>query len=150
MQMTITFAGPVELRRLDELAVTIRNDHPWRGKGSATAGGPTPEQAAAHVWGPYRFAPGSAPPGGAPPGGSGPDGTGRASAAGGLPVDEAVVFILEGTRPPSWSTWTLAGWRRDMGPFLRLELACQTAGWPPWNLPCEVKLISGRGSVEVP
>jgi hypothetical protein len=64
VQMTIRFRGPAELRRLDELSVRIRDDHAWRGQGPSIAGGPGPEQTAAHVWGPYRFAPGAAPAGG--------------------------------------------------------------------------------------
>lgn len=43
MRMTIALTEPPELERLDELIVTIRDDHPWRAQGSLLAGGPTPE-----------------------------------------------------------------------------------------------------------
>jgi hypothetical protein len=144
VRMTVRFRGPGELRRLDELRIRIRDDHPGRGQGSPIAGGPTPEQVAAHVWGPYRFAPGAAPTGG-----DVPDETGRMCTARGLPVGESMVFLLEGTRPPSWSAWSLVDWQREMGALLRLELTCRAPGWQPWILAPELKLISGRGTVAV-
>jgi hypothetical protein len=145
VQMTVTFKGPAELRRLDELAVRVRNDHAWRGRGSSIAAGPSPEQAAAHVWGPLRFAPGSALPGG-----TGPDEHGRTIIARAVPVEEPVMFVMEPTRPPKWSASSLADWQRDMGALLRLELTCQAPGWEPWTATCEGPIISGRGTMEVP
>jgi hypothetical protein len=145
VQMTVTFKGPAELQRLDELAVTVRNDHAWRGRGPEIAAGPSPEQIAAHVWGPLRFAPGSAPPGG-----TGPDEHGRTSIARGVPVGESVMFVMEPTRPPKWSASSLTDWQREMGALLRLELTCQAPGWEPWTATCEGQIISGRGVIEVP
>jgi hypothetical protein len=145
VQMTVTFRGPAELQRLDELAIRIRNDHAWRGQGSSIAGGPTPEQAAAHVWGPLRFAPGSAPRGG-----TGPDEHGRTSIARGVPVGESVMFVMEPTRPPKWSASSLTDWQRQMWTLLRLELTCRAPEWGPWTLTCEGQVISGRGTIEVP
>jgi hypothetical protein len=61
LRLGVFLPGPPELERLDALTVTIRDDHPWRGQGTPLAGGPTPEQVAAQIWGPYRFIPGTGP-----------------------------------------------------------------------------------------
>ena len=61
LRLGVFLSGPPELERLDALAVAIRDDHPWRGQGTPLAGGPTPEQVAAQIWGPYRFIPGTGP-----------------------------------------------------------------------------------------
>src|SRR6266852_1116536 len=51
LRLGVFLSGPPELERLDALTVTIRDDHPWRGQGTPLAGGPTPEQVAAQIWG---------------------------------------------------------------------------------------------------
>src|SRR2546430_16121240 len=61
LRLGVFLSGPPELERLDALAVAIRDDHPWRGQGTPLVGGPTSEQAAAQIWGPYRFIPGTGP-----------------------------------------------------------------------------------------
>src|SRR5260370_39189535 len=61
LRLGVFLSGPPELERLDALTVTIRDDHPWRGQGTPLAGGPTPEQVVAQIWGPYRFIPGTGP-----------------------------------------------------------------------------------------
>jgi type II secretory pathway pseudopilin PulG len=60
LRLGVLLSGPPELERLDALTVTIRDDHPWRGQGTPLAGGPTPEQVAAQIWGPYASPPGPA------------------------------------------------------------------------------------------
>jgi hypothetical protein len=57
LRLGVFLSGPPELERLDELTVMIRDDHPWRAQGTPLAGGPTPEQVAEQIWGPYRFIP---------------------------------------------------------------------------------------------
>jgi type II secretory pathway pseudopilin PulG len=61
LRLGVFLSAPPELERLDALTVTIRDDHPWRGQGTPLAGGRTPEQVAAQIWGPYRFIPGTGP-----------------------------------------------------------------------------------------
>ena len=61
MRLSVFLAGAPELRRLDSLTVKIRDDHPWRADGSPLAGGPSSEEVAAQIWGPYRFIPGTGP-----------------------------------------------------------------------------------------
>lgn len=150
MRLVIFLSGPLELKRLDGLDIVIRDDHPWRGQGTPVAGGPTPEQVAKQIWGLYRFVPGTGP--GADPvrGIPGADPTGRTAPTGGLPVGEELPFTMELNRPPSWSGWDLDGWRRAVGPLLRLRLECHRDGWAPWILPCEMQIVSGTGSTEIP
>lgn len=144
-------SGPPELERLDELTVTIRDDHPWRGQGTPLAGGPTPEQVAAQIWGPRRFIPGTGP--GADPvrGIPGADQTGRATPTGGMPVGEELPFFLEPTRPPAWSQQPQENWLKERGTVVRLRLDCRRDGWEPWTLTAEIDTAGdGPHTVTVP
>ena len=111
------------------------------------AGGPTPEQVAAQVWGPYRFIPGTGP--GADPvrGIPGADETGRVTATGGMPVGEELPFFLEPTRPPSWSSQPQENWLKR-GTVVRLRLGCRRDGREPWTLTAEVD-VGGQGPCTV-
>ena len=77
LRLRICLTGPPELERLDELTVTIRDDHPWRGQGTPLAGGPEPEQVARQIWGRWRFTPGVGPGASPAQGIPGADETGR-------------------------------------------------------------------------
>ncbi|MEU7890997.1 hypothetical protein AB0B54_36335 [Microbispora bryophytorum] len=118
--LTIAFAGPDQLHEL-RIRVTIRDDKP-RG-GSLLAGGPTVEEVAAQIWGPYQFDP---------------------------PIDGAdthrtvpQVVLLNGdnrplqmrkTPPPPWVT-SESHWRQDYEDKpVRLELHCEHDGYEPWIL----------------
>jgi hypothetical protein len=124
-KLTVGLVGPIGLDRLDELTVTIRNDHPWRGQGTPLAGGPTPEQVEAHIWGPLRFVPHTGP--GADParGVPGADAAGRTTPTGGLPAGEELPFFLEPTTPPRWSHQTVQEWLKERGTVLRLTFQCR-------------------------
>jgi hypothetical protein len=61
LRLGVFLAGPPELERLDKLTLIIRDDHPWRSQHTPLAGGPTPEQVAGQIWGPYRLTPGVGP-----------------------------------------------------------------------------------------
>lgn len=106
LTMTVFLAGPPELGRLDSLTVRIRDDYPERAQGSQIAGGPSREQVAAQIWGPYKFLPGSGPDGQLP------DGTGRFTVTRGMAVGEPLVFILTPTIAPPRSSATF--WERKM------------------------------------
>jgi hypothetical protein len=144
LRLRVFLSGPPELERLDELTVTIRDDHPWRAQGTPLVGGPTPEQVAAQIWGPYRFIPHTGP--GADPvrGIPGADGTGRTTPTRGMPVGEELPFFLEPTRPPSWSSQPQENRQKERGTVVRLRLDCRRDGWEPWTLTPELD-IAGEG-----
>jgi hypothetical protein len=150
LRLAVYLLGPPELKRLDGLAVRIRDDHPWRAQGTPLAGGPTPDQVAEQIWGRWRFTPGTGP--GADPvrGIPGADPTGRITRAGILPVGEELPFQLEPTWPPPWSHQALDSWQQQVGPWLRLLLECYRHGQPPWILPVEILIEDGVGFTEVP
>ncbi len=150
MRMIIALTGPPELERLDELTVTIRDDHPWRAQGSPPAGGPTAEQLARQIWGLWRFTPHTGPGAGTSPELTGADDTGRVTRAVGLPVGEQLPFFLEPNRPPRWSQCTAEAWEATVGSQLRLSLNCRLDGWEPWTLPCEIPIADGTGMAVLP
>ncbi len=150
MRMTIALTGPPELERLDELIVTVRDDHPWRAQASPPAGGPTPEQAAGQIWGLWRFSPHTGPGAGTSPELTGADDTGRTTRTAGLPVGEQLPFFLEPNRAPSWSQWRAESWEQTVGSKLRLQLDCRNDGWERWSLPCEIQIKDGAGHTAVP
>jgi hypothetical protein len=143
LRLTVFLAGPPELERLDSLTVRIRDDYPGRAEQSRIAGGPSHEQVAAQIWGPYRFQPGTGP------GGPGADETGRVTPTGGVPVGESLPFILTPTMRPPWSGADTFWWRKFQGTAVRLQLECAHAD-ESWSLPCEVDVASMPVSVEVP
>jgi hypothetical protein len=151
LRLRVFLAGPPELERLDALTVTIRDDNPWRSQGTPLAGGPTSEQVAAQIWGPYRFIPGTGPGADSIRGIPGADPTGRTTPTGGLPVGEELPFFLEPTFPPPWSQQPQDNWLKERGPVVRLRLECHRDGWDPWTLTCEIDTSGdGPGTVEIP
>jgi type II secretory pathway pseudopilin PulG len=149
--LNVSLSGPPELRQLDELTVTIRDDHPWRAQGTPLAGGPTPEQVAAQIWGPYRFIPGTGPGADSVRGIPGADSTGRITPTKGMPVGEGLPFALEPTRPPSWSHQPQENWLIERGTLVRLRLDCRRDGLQPWTLTGEIDTAGeGPHTVSVP
>jgi hypothetical protein len=150
LRLGVFLSAPPELERLDALTVTIRDDHPWRGQGTL-AGGPTPEQVAVQIWGPYRFIPGTGPGADSVRGIPGADPTGRTTPTGGMPVGEELPFFLEPTWPPSWSQQPQENWQKECGTMVRLRLEARRDGWDPWVLTCEVDTAAeGLSTVEIP
>lgn len=149
-RLLVFLQGPPELARLDRLTVTIRDDRHGRAEGPHLAGGPTPEQVAAQIWGPFRFVPGTGP--GATPAGEfqGADPTGRVTVTRGMPVGEGLPFALEPTFPPQWSQRPPAEWRAQVGTVLRLQLEARREGYEPWTLTCEIDVAGGSLTTEVP
>jgi hypothetical protein len=139
MRLRLFLTGPTDLMRLDGLIVTIRDDNPWRAEGTSLAGGPTREQVAAQIWGPYRFTPGTGPGANSLRGIPGADATGRTTPTCGMPVGEELTFHLEPTFPPSWSQQPIENWRKERGRTVRLRLECHREGWESWILACEVE-----------
>jgi hypothetical protein len=129
--LRLVFVGPAGLDRLDQVTVSIRDD--IRGRAPVIAGGPTTEQIARQVWGPYRFVPGV----------DGAEETGRALAPVELLLGDWRPFALERTLPPPWSSDT-DGWRREYADQpLRLTLTCLRDGQPPWTVPVEAPVEQG-------
>jgi hypothetical protein len=127
-ELRVAFVGPPGLDRLDQVTVMIRDD--IRGRKAVTAGGPTAEEIAAQVWGPYRFVPGV----------DGADKSGRGVEPVSLMLGDWRPFSLERTRPPTWSNDD-AKWRRQYADQpVRLEITCQRDGYSPWVIPLEVSI----------
>jgi hypothetical protein len=117
-RLSIRLIGPVGLDRLDELSVRIRDDRPDRARHTRPRG-PAPEAVAAQVWGPYRFRAGV----------DGAEPTGRSVAPVPLEPDEAHLFQMERTLPPSWFA-DPTGWETyyPVTAPLRLTLRCRRDG----------------------
>lgn len=128
--LTVALVGPPGLDHLERITVRVRDD----GRAHLPRpGGPTAEELAAQVWGPYRFVPGV----------DGADADGRAIAPVRLQLGDARPFALEHTMPPPWSADTIESWRRQHdGQPIRLTLTCERHGDKPWLVPVEVVLPS--------
>src|SRR6185437_7683496 len=59
--MTLTLRGPAALGSISQISLNIEDDHPWRAGANHLPGGPTREEIAEQIWGPYRFVPGTGP-----------------------------------------------------------------------------------------
>ncbi|MGX1885403.1 hypothetical protein [Streptomyces sp. NPDC055287] len=95
---------------------------------SQLGGGPTAQQVADVIWGPYRFRPGI----------DGADQRGRAVAPVVLVHRGHTRFALESTLVPSWYASRQA-WRDEYdGKKLRLWVQCSAAGHKPWVLSADV------------
>jgi hypothetical protein len=149
LSLSVFLVGPPQLEWLDGMTLAIRDDHPWRAEGSQIAGGPTREQVAAQIWGPYRFTPGTGPAAGPGKDFQGADSAGRVTPTGGMPVGEALLFQLEPTWPPRWSAWSVEDWRRNQGTVLRLQLEAYREGFESWSLACEID-TAAEATIEVP
>lgn len=111
----LKLVGPAGLRYLDRVVVTIRDTVEARIPISPL--GPTAEQVADHVFGPYRFRPQI----------DGFDRTGREVGPISLLVgDEHPPFTLVRTAPPSWSEQSVEGWRAEhQTDPVRLSIECR-------------------------
>ncbi len=148
LRLRVMLAGPHGLDRLDRLTVTIRNDHLRRGEGSYQEhmDSPTQEQIRAHIWGPYRFTPGTGPDE------AQADITGRVTVYdSALPLGEELPFQLEHTRPGHWMTgMTQSDWLRQRGTVIRVAFNAEHTEHGTWTLPCEIDTLSLPVTVYVP
>lgn len=132
-RLVVALDGPPALDRLDQLTVTIRDD--TTDHSSIGAGGPTDEQVAAQIWGPYRFTPGV----------DGADPTGREVAPIPLLLGDDRPFQLELSTPPMWWTAGLAAWRLGYAAApIRLSIRCRRNDHE-WNVPLEIVPASSGG-----
>ncbi len=128
-ELRVELVGPVGLDRLEEVRVSIRDD--IQGRARVVAGGPSAEEIAAQVWGPYRFVPGV----------DGADPTGRTVKPVELSLGDWPPFSLERTPPPPWSGGDSGWWHQEYaGKPVRLTLRCYHADHQPWIVPREVDI----------
>jgi hypothetical protein len=136
VRVTVRLDGPVGLDRLDQVVVRVCDD---KDRNPVTAGGPTQEQIATTVWGPYRFVPGV----------DGADQLGRSVPGFPLARGESRSLEMEPTPQPSWVSapeW----WRHEYADQpIRLEITCIQEGELPWRSPVEVEQPQPRFAAEV-
>lgn len=130
--LSVHLAGPLPLDHLDEIRVEVTqsDDMDYTPR---LAGGPTPEQVNAQVWGPLRFVPGV----------DGADVSGQVISGFPLRVGVGRPLALERTRSPVW--WEgndrEARWRdKWLHKPMRLVLTCRLDGFEPWKVPYEVEV----------
>jgi hypothetical protein len=129
--LRVILSGPDELEWLDPVTIRILDER-WRDHGTSTlAGGPTPEQVAKIVYGPWEFNPGAS--------------------AQVVSNRETVprryersrrdwdLLALQPARPPAWaSSVTPQQWLQQFaGQPIRLLLSCQHGEYT-WHLPHDV------------
>ena len=125
--LRVELEGPDGLDRLDEVSITIRDDHHNRGP-SLIAGGPSAEEIGQVIWGPYRFVPRV----------DGADNLGRSVPPVPLHRGDWIRFTLERSLPPKWNSDTTR-WRQEWdGKPVRLLVSYRREGYEPWSLPYEV------------
>ncbi len=126
-ELWVELAGPVALRGLDEIAVSIRDDVP--GRAPVSPAGPSAEEIAAQVWGPYQFSPYA----------DGADAGGRTIDPFALQVGERRPSSLMKTRAPHWTSQSdEQWWQQWVGEPVRLLLRCRRGDDPPWTVPLQI------------
>jgi hypothetical protein len=125
-ELLVDFRGPAPLLQV-EVALTIRDDKE-RGV-SQLAGGPTAQQVADTIWGPFRFRPGV----------DGADSLGRTVAPVPLKHRARTRFALDPSLAPAWVVSERA-WRSDYnGEDMRVWVGCSAVGHKPWLLTANVR-----------
>ncbi|WNI19188.1 hypothetical protein [Actinacidiphila sp. ITFR-21] len=116
-RLIVHLDGPDALRRLDEVTIRVGDDDNDHTLTQIFVGAPTQEQIDAHIWGPWRFTPGSD--------GAGQDG--RQVAPIPLGVGRGRPFTMERTRHGHWMTGMTDGhWQQQYaGQPIRLILTCR-------------------------
>ncbi|WP_367324742.1 hypothetical protein [Streptomyces sp. HUAS ZL42] len=128
--LSVHLAGPLPLGYLDEISIRVAQSDDMDYT-PTLPGGATPEQVAAHVWGPYRFVPRV----------NDADENGQVMPGFPLRVGAGQPRALERTRSPLW--WEgndrEARWRdKWLNKPMRLVLTCHRDGFDQWVVPYEV------------
>ncbi|MFD8839756.1 hypothetical protein [Streptomyces griseofuscus] len=119
--LLLTFDGPAALERLDAVEIEIRDDGYAHGHG--LAGGPTEQEIADTIWGPYRFVPGI----------DGASRDGRSVPAVSVELGGFLKYALEKSFKPRWTDAVYWSTRYAGGP-VRLWVRCRREGHQPWTL----------------
>lgn len=125
----VRFDGPASLGKIS-VQLSLRDDFDRSGVPSL-AGGPTPQQIAESIWGPYRFRPGV----------DGADHRGRGVAAFPLEADDRTRLAVDPSLKPSWYEGAEGEnrWRQQWrNARIRLWADCEAPGHKPWRLSFEV------------
>lgn len=129
--LLLTFDGPPALERLDEVQISIRDD--GYDHGADRPGGPSAQELAQQVWGPYPFRPGIDV--------ATPDG--RTIPGAGMELGGWRKHLLERTPVPHWSpseSWQ----QRYKNDPARLWVRCQREGHQPWLLTFDVPVTAPK------
>jgi hypothetical protein len=121
----VRFDGPAQLGRLS-IRLIIRDDFD-RSRVPSLAGGPTPDEIAQVVWGPYRFRPGI----------DGADQLGRTVMPFPLDAGDRTRLALDPSARPAWYEGVDGEerWRRQYrNATIRLWADCEAEGHKPWRL----------------
>ena len=131
--LRMQLAGPADFGMLDDVRVSIRDDH--RRQATPIANGPSPEDIANVIWGPLRFRAGV----------DGADRLGRTITSGPLQVLESTTFALEDSNIPGWIN-DAASWRtQQLGQPLRLTVTVPQASEPEtWIVHADVTIEQER------
>jgi hypothetical protein len=116
-RLHVYLRGPAQLRTLDQVIIKVDDDDNKHIVSQTYLGGPTQEDYDAHIWGPWRFVPGSDH--------SGQDG--RAVFSDPMDVGRGQPFSMERTRRGSWMNgMTDDNWQRQYaGQPIRLVFTCR-------------------------
>jgi hypothetical protein len=130
--MHIILRGPDGLGHLDEVVVRILDERWHDHGGRPTPGGPSAEDIAKHVWGPWEFNTGASEQ-------VADNRTSRSRAYSRETSQDWDRFSLVVTAPPYWATGrTQQQWlRQHAGQPLRLLLSCRLGDYR-WELPYDV------------
>jgi hypothetical protein len=134
----VALFGPSGLDHLDRLAIKVRNGYLRRSYREETASGPSTQEIRQHIWGPYRFVPGTGSDG------ARADATGREMVnTACLPMGEELRFIFEPTSPAPWMTGTTPEqWRQQQGSVVRLGFTAEHAEYGKWYIPTEIDVAT--------
>jgi hypothetical protein len=132
--LMLKFTGPPDLDRLDEVAITIRDDQDDRTPSAEDLTDVATEEFKKVIWGPYRLQPGV----------DGADVTGRSLAPFPLHRGEGRSFALEPTECPAWKISPENWQSQNHGAPVALKITCCRAGHEPWIITEDVPVTDKR------
>ncbi|MFJ6501607.1 hypothetical protein OG280_41000 (plasmid) [Streptomyces virginiae] len=127
-ELLVKYTGPSSLGTLTSLTLRVRDDRD-RSNDPVLGGGPTAEERALTIYGPYRFRHST----------DGADETGRSVEPISLPPGEVYRLAMDPTMPPRYYGQGTEHWQRERHDSdLRLWVDCHVDGHKPWTLTADV------------